>query len=101
MEENIRRTLEFLKEQFEQSDYMSANPRDKRYRLEHTMRVANLGKQIARGEGFEEKVLIIGCLLHDLSYAETFNSRDDWMNHGRRATQMARPGVPKVGDIAA
>ncbi|MGI6624709.1 MAG: HD domain-containing protein [Limnochordia bacterium] len=91
MEENIRRTMEYLQEQFEQSDYLTANPRDKKYRLEHTMRVANIGRQIARGEDFEEGVLVIGCLLHDLSYAETFVSKDDWMNHGRRATQMARP----------
>ena len=92
MEENIRRTLEYLKEQFDQSVYMSANPRDKKYRLEHTMRVANIGRQIAEGEGFQEGVLVIGCLLHDLSYVETFfNFRDDWMNHGRRAAAMARP----------
>ena len=91
MEANIRRTMEFLQEQFEQSDYLAARPRAKKYRLEHTMRVANIGRQIARGEGFEEGVLVIGCLLHDLSYAETFDSKDGWMDHGRRAAQMARP----------
>jgi uncharacterized protein len=70
---------------------MSANPMDKKYRLEHTMRVTNIGKEIARGEGFEEETLIIGCLLHDLSYVDTFDSEDDWLNHGRTAAKMARP----------
>ncbi len=91
MEQNIRRTLDFLKHQFDQSVYMSANPMDKKYRLEHTMRVTNIGKEIARGEGFEEETLIIGCLLHDLSYVDTFDSEDDWLNHGRTAAKMARP----------
>ena len=91
MEQNIRRTMDFLKQQFDQSVYMVAHPMDKKYRLEHTMRVANIGQQIARGEGFEEETLIIGCLLHDLSYVDTFNSEDDWLNHGRNAAKMARP----------
>jgi putative nucleotidyltransferase with HDIG domain len=91
MEHNIKRTIDFLIEQFDQSAYMSANPTDKKYRLEHTMRVTNIGKQIARGEGFEEETLVIGCLLHDLSYVDTFQSEDDWLNHGRNAAKMARP----------
>lgn len=91
MGQSIKRTLEFLSEQFEQSTYMSANPRDKRYRLEHTMRVANIGQQIAKGEGLEEEILVIGCLLHDLSYIDTFQHQDDWLNHGRRAAELARP----------
>ncbi|HKM42768.1 MAG TPA: HD domain-containing protein [Limnochordia bacterium] len=91
MKENNKRTLDFLEEQFERSEYMAANPSDKKYRLEHTMRVANIGRQIARGEGFEENVLVVGCLLHDLSYVETFHSEDDWLNHGRRAAELARP----------
>ena len=91
MEHNIRRTLDFLRQQFDQSVYMSAHPLDKKYRLEHTMRVAKIGQLIARGEGFEEETLIIGCLLHDLSYVDTFNSEDDWLNHGRNAAKMARP----------
>lgn len=91
MEKDTKRTLDFLEEEFERSEYMSANPKDKRYRLEHTMRVANIGRQIARGEGFEEEALVIGCLLHDLSYVETFHAEDDWLNHGRRAAELARP----------
>lgn len=91
MGNNILRTVEFLKEQFEQSEYLSANPKEKKYRFEHTMRVANIGQQIAKGEGFDEEVLVIGCLLHDLSYVETFTQEEDWLNHGRNAAKLARP----------
>ncbi|NLL49088.1 MAG: HD domain-containing protein [Firmicutes bacterium] len=88
---NISRTMEFLEEQFEHSEYMRNNPADKRYRWEHTMRVAHIGRQIAQGDDLDEEILVIGCLLHDLSYVDTFYSEDDWLNHGRRAAELARP----------
>jgi putative nucleotidyltransferase with HDIG domain len=91
VESNIRRTVEFLHEQFEKSAYLSKNPKDKKYRLEHTMRVANIGRQIALEEGLDEELLVIGCLLHDLSYSEVFTEKDDWLNHGRWAARLARP----------
>ena len=91
MAQNISRTVDYLRQQFDQSEYMSKNPADKKYRLEHTMRVANIGRQIAKGEGLDEEALVIGCLLHDLSYVGTFTSDDDWLNHGRNAAKMARP----------
>jgi putative nucleotidyltransferase with HDIG domain len=87
---NIARTVEFPKDQFDRSAYLTAHPGDKKYRLEHTMRVANIGRQIAQGENLDEEALVIGCLLHDLSYAETFQD-NDWLNHGRQAARMARP----------
>lgn len=48
MATNIERTVAFLKEQFDRSAFLASRPEDKKYRLEHTMRVANIGRQIAR-----------------------------------------------------
>lgn len=87
---NIERTVAFLKDQFDRSAFLATRPAGKKYRLEHTMRVANIGRQIARGENLDEEALVIGCLLHDLSYAETFYE-NNWLNHGRQAAHMARP----------
>ncbi len=47
MATNIERAIAFLREQFDQSEYLAARPEGKKYRLEHTMRVANIGKEIA------------------------------------------------------
>lgn len=91
MEQNIRKTFDFLKEQFDKSTYMTENPNSKKYRLEHTMRVANIGKEIAKKEGLNEETLIIGCLLHDISYIHEFKSEEDWLNHGRDSAKIARP----------
>ena len=87
---NIERTIAFLKDQFDRSAFLADRPQDKKYRLEHTLRVANIGRQIAQGENLDEEALIIGRLLHDLSYAEVFHE-NDWRNHGRQAAKMARP----------
>lgn len=87
----------FLKEQFEANPYFQANPTQGSYRLEHSYRVANIGAKIARAEGMNELHVILACLLHDLSYAEEFHEKEDWLNHGRRAAEMARPFLESLG----
>ena len=41
-----------------------------RYRVEHSLRVASLARQLARAEGHNAEVLVVACLLHDVAYAE-------------------------------
>ncbi|MDR7856658.1 HD domain-containing protein [Tissierella sp.] len=91
MGDNIIKTIDFIKEQFNMSEYMSRNPKDKKYRLEHTIRIANIGKEIAMKESLNEESLIIGCLLHDISYIDEFRTEKDWLDHGRNAAKIARP----------
>ena len=92
----IERTEAFLKQTFDDSVYLAANPGAKAYRLEHTYRVANIGRQIAREEGFDETDMVIACLLHDVSYCEDFGE-DGWIEHGRRAAQIARLFLEELG----
>ena len=103
--ERIRRTEDFVKQKFDGAIYLSAHPEAKAYRLEHTYRVANIGLEIARKEGFDETEMVIACLLHDVSYCEEFGE-NGWREHGRRAAAIARPflqelGLPedRIGDI--
>ena len=92
----IERTEAFLKQKFDNSARLAENPGAKAYRLEHTYRVANIGRQIAREEGFDETEMVIACLLHDVSYCEEFGE-DGWIEHGRRAAQIARPVLEELG----
>lgn len=92
----IEKTELFLKEKFDGSGYLNAHPVAKAYRLEHTYRVANLGREIARREGFDETEMVIACLLHDISYCEDFGE-DGWIEHGRRAADIARPFLRELG----
>ncbi len=95
-QERIRRTEAFVKDRFDASAYFVSHPEEKAYRLEHTYRVANIGRRIAAGEGFSEAELVIACLLHDVSYCEEFGE-DGWKDHGRRAAQIARPFLSTLG----
>lgn len=93
----IERTASFLRAKLAENPAFAAHPERMAYRLEHSFRVASIGRDIARGEGFDEEAFVIACLLHDVSYAEPFQSQEDWKNHGRRAAQLARPFLQSLG----
>lgn len=95
-EDRVGRTEEFLKQKFEEGRYLTAHPEAKAYRLEHTYRVANIGRQIAQKEGFDETEMVIACLLHDVSYCEEFGE-NGWIDHGRRASEISRPFLLELG----
>lgn len=95
--EQIRKTESFLKQIFNESVYLNEHLKEKEYRLEHSYRVANIGKLIAQKEGFDETEMVIACLLHDVSYCEEFPDNDAWKNHGRKAARIARPFLAELG----
>ncbi|MBQ6431577.1 MAG: HD domain-containing protein [Oscillospiraceae bacterium] len=92
----ITKTERFLNEKFAGAKYLNAHPVDKAYRIEHTYRVANIGRQIAANEGFDETEMVVACLLHDVSYCEDFGE-EGWIEHGRRAAVIARPFLRELG----
>ena len=92
----IEKTEAFLKQKFDSAVYLNSHLEAKAYRIEHTYRVANIGLEIARKEGFDETEMVIACLLHDISYCEDFGE-DGWIEHGRRAAQIARPFLKELG----
>ena len=94
--ELIKKTEEYLKQRFEETIYLNDHPDDKAYRLEHTYRVANIGREIAAKEGFDETEMVIACLLHDISYCEEFGE-DGWKEHGRRSAKISRPFLQELG----
>ena len=94
--EMIEQTEAYLKRKFDAAIYLNAHPDAKAYRLEHSYRVANIARRIAQQEGFDETELVIAGLLHDVSYCEEFGE-DGWIEHGRRAAQIARPFLTELG----
>ena len=96
--EMIRKTEEFLKDKFAHATEFEQP--DIAYRIEHTYRVANIGREIAQQEGFDETEMVIACLLHDISYCEATGEGRFWptvREHGRRSAQMARPFLEELG----
>ncbi len=64
------------------------------YRWQHTLRVAQYGKQLAEAEGGNPELCVTACLLHDLAKFET---RDYGVEHGRIGARMARPLLSQLG----
>lgn len=92
----VKRTEFFLKSKFDNSVYLNAHPYAKTYRLEHTYRVANVGREIALREGFDETEMVIACLLHDVAYCEDFGEKGS-REHGRLSARIARPFLHELG----
>ena len=95
--EMIGKTEGFLKETFANSTWLSANPIDRDYRLEHSYRVANIAKTIAEAENFDVTNAVIAGLLHDISYCEEMKTYEDRVNHGHRSAEIARPFLESLG----
>ena len=96
-EEKIRKTEKYLRETLSAGAYLRAHPSALDYRIEHSYRVAQIGKTIAEKEGMDPTAMAVGCLLHDIAYCEDFRNEEDWLNHGRRSAAIARPFVETLG----
>lgn len=93
---NIQKTEAFLQEQFAACAYFKEHPADGEYRLQHSYRAAHVAAEIARREGLDEEGLIIGGLLHDISYSLPFETEDAWPEHGRMSARLARPFLEQL-----
>jgi HD superfamily phosphodiesterase len=63
------------------------------YRWLHTLRVANIGKQLAECEHAQVELVIAGCLLHDIA---TFDEGER-QNHGHLGGRIIRPYLQELG----
>lgn len=95
--ELIKRTELFLRESFAQSDTAKDDSAGAAYRVEHSIRVANIGRCIARKEGFDETAMVIACLLHDIAYCRPLVTAEERRDHGRISAGMARPFLQELG----
>lgn len=85
MRNNELKAMEFLKQQIWKHDEI--NESTKRYRYEHSLRVAEIGRRIAKSEGLDVEILVLGCILHDVS---TFDSMENPIEHGRVSAKTSR-----------
>ena len=58
------------------------------YRYTHTLRVAQIGREIACAEGVDEEMVVLSCLLHDVGYAEC-RCQQDYEDHGLLSARIA------------
>lgn len=63
------------------------NEIDIMYRYEHSLRVYHLAELLTEKEGYDEPVLLLSCLLHDVGKFASPSEKE----HGRVSAQIARP----------
>ena len=88
----VENTLFFVKE------FLNPQPDryDMTYRYEHTLRVAQWGKKIAEGEGWNPEPLVIACLLHDVGYP-LCKDMTDLKNHPKYSAELAERFLKQIG----
>ncbi len=69
---------------------------DMQYRYDHTLRVADIGREIARAEGLPEEALMMACLLHDVGYPEC-RSFEELGKHPLIGAEIAKRFLKKIG----
>ncbi len=95
--ERIVKSEEFLREMFSKSGFFKLHPEAGAYRLEHSFRVAHIGKEIAEAEGMDPERMAVTCLLHDVGYYIDFSEKKDYAEHGRKGAAVARPFLLRLG----
>lgn len=80
----IETTRQYVKTRF----LTELNREDGYYRYTHTLRVADIGGRIARAEGLDEEMLVLGCLLHDIGYVAC-KTKLDYADHGLKSAEIA------------
>ncbi|QOR35118.1 HD domain-containing protein [Clostridium sp. 'deep sea'] len=58
---------------------------EKTYRYNHSLRVANIGLNLAELEGANKNIVVLSCLLHDIGKYDT----NDNVEHGRVSAKIA------------
>jgi putative nucleotidyltransferase with HDIG domain len=66
---------------------------DPEYRWQHTLRVSQYGRMIAKAEGANVELVIAACLLHDVAHFD----QDNWKEHGRLGARIIRPFLAELG----
>lgn len=83
MKDIIERTQKFLHDHLYGSDF---DVIEVKYRYEHSLRVANIGLELSKKENANQKVAVLGCLLHDVGKFDT----NENIEHGRVSAEIAR-----------
>ncbi|MBN2146021.1 MAG: HD domain-containing protein [Anaerolineales bacterium] len=93
--QRLTQVAAYVKSHLEEMAQAHPDPRhDPVYRWQHTLRVANYGKQLAQAEGADVEAVIAACLLHDVAH---FEADPDYRSHGRLSAKISQPLLQSLG----
>ncbi len=83
--DNLIQAHDFLKAHLEA--HTAIDPLDIKMRYEHSLRVFHTGVLLCEQEGYDDEVLPLACLLHDIA---KFDSKQE-ADHGRNGAKLLKP----------
>ena len=92
MQEIVEKTRAYVKHRF----LTELKQEDGYYRYTHTLRVAEIGREIAKAECLDEEMLVLGCLLHDIGYVAC-KKQTDYADHGLLSAEIAAAYLRNMG----
>ena len=94
-QERLEKISAFVKDHLDEMARQHPSPEhDPVYRWDHTLRVAQYGKQVAEAEGGDVEEVVTACLLHDVAH---FDPLTNYKDHGREGARMSRPVLEELG----
>jgi len=94
--EVIEKVCKFMEEEIMKlANYKDNTEGMASYRIEHSYRVGKIGLEIAKKEGLDEERTYVACLLHDIGYSLDYESKEEYINHGRYGAKIAREFLSK------
>ena len=95
MKHRIKRVADYAHDHlFEMAAQREGRYIDPEYRWLHTLRVTNIGRELAEAEGANTEQVVAACLLHDIAH---FDDPENYRDHGRLAAGIARPLLEELG----
>lgn len=94
-QDRLEKISVFVKSRLEDMARQDPSPEhDPVYRWDHTLRVAQYGREIAEAEGADLEVVVAACLLHDVAH---FDPMTSYREHGREGARVSRPMLEELG----
>ena len=93
----IQKAKQFLFDVFADCEGFKDDPDGKRYRFQHSMRVANIARIIAENENLDTEALMIASILHDIGYCKPFSETHEWKHHGLVSAEVSLTFLTQLG----
>lgn len=93
MKKLAERAYEFFINKCEDSNYLKNNQEIKNYIIHHTLRVAKNAHILAKEYNLDEVIMVVGSLLHGMSYSTDLSKMEGSVNHGIISAEISRDFV--------
>ena len=93
---SIAVTESFLIGKLKENPYFFEQLHQLAKKVEHSRRVASIGREIAQKEGMDADAMAVACLLHDVAYCVPGVPMENHTRHGRLSAVIARPFITSL-----